>query len=122
LVSPDVCRFVDWAEACVTHPLVTFEYLAEHSRHQDIEDTAARARIADAYLEPWSALFSPDELTGALSRSPLVAVFAYAVGARGLRSPEFLKNPTIARYFRSLSRRMYREAVQLRQRSEPCHA
>jgi hypothetical protein len=122
LVSAEGCRFLDWAQACVTHPLITFEYLAEHSRHRDFGTATAEAQIAATYREPWSGLLAPGEFARAHSRSPLVAIFAYAVGTRGFGSPEFFENPAVASYFRSLTRRMYREAVQLRGRSEPCLA
>src|SRR3984885_3032354 len=31
IVSSTGCCFLDWAEGCIAHPLVTFEYLREHS-------------------------------------------------------------------------------------------
>jgi Phosphotransferase enzyme family len=120
LISPDGCVFLDWAEGCVTHPLITFEYLREHSRRYHIQDAGITETIAAAYLQPWEAFFSPADLARGLSVSSLVAVFAYAVGGRTWRSPEPLQNPAVVGYLRSLTRRMHREAAEIKQRSELC--
>jgi Phosphotransferase enzyme family len=120
LISPDGCVFLDWAEGCVTHPLITFEYLREHSRRHHTHNGAVTETITAAYLEPWEASFSRTDLARGLPASALVAVLAYAVGGRTWLSPEPLQNPAVAGYLRSLTRRMYREATQIRQRSEPC--
>jgi Phosphotransferase enzyme family len=120
LISPDGCVFLDWAEGCVTHPLITFEYLREHSRRHHIQDAGITETIAAAYLQPWEAFLSPADLARGLCVSSLVAVFAYAVGGRTWCSPEPLQNPTLAGYFRSLTRRMYREGAEIKQRSELC--
>ncbi len=69
LVSPDRCIFLDWAEGCVTHPVITFEY---------------------------------------------------AVAGDGWRTLDPVSNSALASYFRSLTRRMYRDAVRAGERSELC--
>jgi hypothetical protein len=120
LISPGGCVFLDWAEGCVTHPLITFEYLREHSRRHHIEDAGASEKIAAAYVQPWQPFFSPADLARGLSVSSLAAVLAYAVGGHTWCSPESLGNPTLAGYLRSLTRRMHREAVRIRERGELC--
>jgi hypothetical protein len=120
LVSEDRCVFVDWAEGCVTNPLLTFEYLREHLSRSGIEEPAAGERLAAAYLRPWESFHSPVDLRRARELSPLIAVFAYAVANDSWRSLDFSANPTLAGYYRSLMRRMYRESIQVAQRSEPC--
>jgi hypothetical protein len=57
LVSPARCVFLDWAEACVTNPFITFEYLAEHLRQSNIADARGCERAATAYLRPWQSFF-----------------------------------------------------------------
>ena len=120
LVSEDRCVFLDWAEACVTNPLVTFEYLREHMTRSRIEKPVASECLIAAYLRPWASFYSPEELRRALALSPLVAVFAYAVANDSWRSPDLVRDARRAGYFRSLTRRMYREAIGAAERSEPC--
>lgn len=110
VVTAGRCVFLDWAEACVTHPLVTFEYLREHARRCHLHD-AASVRMTAAYLQPWKPLLSPADLAQALAVSPLVAVFTYAVATSGSHSPEARRRPAQPGYLRSLTRRMHREAV-----------
>jgi len=120
LVSEDRCVFLDWAEACVANPLLTFEYLREHMARSGIGKPAAGECLATAYLRPWASFYSPDELRRALALCPLIAVFAYAVANDSWRSVDPVHNPRLAAYFRSLTRRMYREAIRVAERSELC--
>ncbi len=122
LVSADRSVFLDWAEGCVTNPLITFEYLREHLRRNQMNDKNAITDIANAYVRPWKSCLSPDALKQGTVLSPLVAVFAYAVGINTWRSPESRGNAVVAGYFRSLTRRMYREAVQIVEGRVPCPA
>ncbi len=111
LVSPSRCVFLDWAEACVSNPLVTFEYLREHARRTFTHDATASVRMTTAFLRPWATLLSPDDLAQALNVSPLIAVFTYAVAGNGWRSPETLRSVVRSGFLRSLTRRMHREAI-----------
>jgi thiamine kinase-like enzyme len=120
LVSQDRCVFVDWAEACVTNPLITLEYLRQHLGRSALQETLAVDRVTAAYLRPWTSFHSLDDLRRALTFSPLVAVFVYAVSSDSWRSPDSIHKPTLASYFRSLTRRMYREAMIAAERSELC--
>lgn len=120
LVSQDRCVFVDWAEACVTNPLFTLEYLRQHLGRSALQETPAVERVTAAYLRPWMSFHSLDDLRRALTFSPLVAIFVYAVSSDSWRSPDAIHKPTLAGYFRSLTRRMYREAMSAAERSELC--
>ena len=120
LVSPDRCVFLDWAEGCVSNPFLTFEYLRQHIERSTLEGPAVGARINAAYLRPWQAFFSSEELHRAMAIAPLVAVFAYAVANDRWRLPETIRDAAAAGYLRSLTRRMYREAIQVAERSERC--
>jgi hypothetical protein len=121
LVSPRKCCFLDWAEGCVAHPFVTFEFLREHWRRGSHGPEALTDRLVRAYLEPWQSFLSPDVLADAMSISPIVAVFACAVNLN-VRSPQVPSNPGAAGYFRALARRTYREATKLATRSDSCLA
>jgi hypothetical protein len=120
-ISRDRCVFLDWADGVVTNPLVTCEYLLEHFRRSRPNDRAGMARIRTAYLRPWQAFLSPAELEDAMAFSSLIAVFAYALQANVWRSagaPNLMR----ARYLRSLTRRMFREASERTRRSHRCLA
>jgi hypothetical protein len=112
--------FLDWAEASVTSPLTTFEYLRESARRGQIRGPGALDRINAAYLRPWRAVLSADHLGEALVLSPLIAVFAYALACDSCHDQPAPVSPERARYLRSLARRMYREAAHQVQEREPC--
>jgi hypothetical protein len=120
IVSPQRCVFLDWAEACVTNPVITLEYLRRHMERCGIEEPAADSRITAAYLRPWASFFSPDDLRRAIAAAPPVAVFLHAIAGEVWRTLDPSSNPVLAAYFRSLTRRMYREAVVTAERSERC--
>jgi hypothetical protein len=121
LISPARSVFLDWAEGCVTNPLVTFEYLHEHARRAQIQDPASE-KITAAYLRPWHSFHSSRNLARGMTVSPLVAVFVYAVAGKAWCSPDTVHNPRRSAYLRSLSRRMYREATKAVEGSEQCVA
>lgn len=118
LVAHHRCVFLDWAEACLTNPILTFEYLREHMQRIITNDATASVRIATAYLRPWKSLVPPDDLAKALTLSPLIAVFMHALASSAWRSVEMHDSSAQAAYFRSLTRRMYREARPRSQRAE----
>jgi len=120
LVSAERCVFLDWAEGCVSNPLVTFEYLREHFRRSAVEKPSAVARLTAAYVRPWTSFCSPDDLRRALAVSPLVAAFVYAISSEAWRKPDSILDQELAGYFRSLTRRMYREAIHAAAGSELC--
>jgi hypothetical protein len=114
IVSADGCVFVDWAEAHVGSPWLSFEYLLEHFRHRFGTDVAFETRLAGSFSTPWRELLSGETVAEALALAPLVAVFAYAAGNDAWKDQDRLKDAKVAGYFRGLARRMNREAVQFR--------
>ncbi|MGA9883509.1 MAG: hypothetical protein WBQ34_07310 [Candidatus Acidiferrales bacterium] len=120
LVTKDRCTFLDWAEGSVASPLLTFEYLREHTARNGIAQAAAGDRLLSAYLRPWKPLYALADLRRAAVLSPLIAAFAYGVVNDSWRSIDPNSNPRLAGFYRSLARRMYREAIEVAQRSESC--
>ena len=120
LVTQEHCVFLDWAEACVTNPVITFEYLRRHMERNRVEEPAADARITTAYVRPWESLLSPEDLRRAIAAVPPVAVLVHAVAGDAWCTLDPVSNPALAGYFRSLTRRMYRDAVLAAERSERC--
>ncbi|MGH9734221.1 MAG: phosphotransferase [Candidatus Acidiferrales bacterium] len=117
VVSDDRCVFLDWAEGCVANPALTFEYVRVHMRRCGIDHPTAVERLASAYLRPWTAFYAPEKLKETLALAPLLAVFAFAVSTDSWRAVDPAVTPALAGYFRALTRRMYREAIQAAGRS-----
>ena len=120
LVSDDPCVFLDWAEAAVGPPFLTFEYLMEHFRRSCPTSVHRSAELSQHYANHWKPYAADSILWRYLTVSPLVAVFANAVGNDTWRNPARLAKPQTAGYFRALTRRMAREAHILAQGSPLC--
>jgi Phosphotransferase enzyme family len=110
LVNADRCIFLDWSEACVAHPFLTFQFLLEHVRRFHPHDPSWAEALLSSYLEPWSLLFPPDDITQALAVTPLLAAYAHAAFAGSWRESGSLRHATQSAHLRSLTRRMRREA------------
>ncbi len=119
-VSGDRCTFIDWAEAAIGHPFLTFQYLLEHLTRLRPDHANRRQELASVYASQWERFAPPSAVSRALELTPLAAVFAYAVSAGTWREPETFARPRAAGYFRSLVRRMRREANALENRSLEC--
>lgn len=120
IVSEGGCIFLDWAEAYVGHPFFSAEYLLQHFRREISADTALESDLVNAYKAPWYRLVSPDLMGDALALTPLAAVFAYAAGTGAWKDEERLRDPRTRAYFRSLARRMNREAIRFIERRPAC--
>ena len=120
LVGPQRCIFIDWAEAHVSHPFLTFEYLISHLRKDYSTLTRFEEAIRSSYAERWQSVSSSEGISEAFLFSPLVAVFAYAVAGNSWRDPERLKIPQVPGFLRGLTRRMKREADSVPRRRVEC--
>jgi len=120
LICADGCVFLDWAEACVGHPFLSFDYLLQHFRRAIGTDIASESQLIEAYKAPWRQLLSDDLICQGLALVPLTAVFAYAAGTGAWKDEERMRDPKMAGYLRSLARRMNREAIQLVERRSSC--
>jgi hypothetical protein len=110
LVSTRGCIFLDWAEAYVGNPFLTFQYLLEHFRRMGGYDSSQESELVESYVAPWLRILSREVIDAALAVSPLLAVFAYATATGLLNDDERLEDAQFAGYLRSLVRRMDREA------------
>jgi len=120
IISSDRCAFLDWAEAYVGPPFFSFEYLLQHFRREICADAALESQFLQAYMAPWRQLLAEGLLGEALALAPLAAVFAYAVGTSARKDMGKLRDPETSAYFRSLARRMNREAIQVVERRPAC--
>jgi Phosphotransferase enzyme family len=106
IANQDHCVFLDWAEGCVGHPLLTFQYLLEHLRKIPRHGRYRERAVISSYVGSWRRLFPSDEIARALALTPLVAVFSYAAVSETWRETGRLQHPRTAAYLRSLTRRM----------------
>jgi len=120
ICSPTGCVFLDWAEAFVGHPFLTFQYLLEHFRRTLGPDYSQETQLVARYVSPWRAFVSESDIRRALEVAPLVAAFAYATGNDLWKDAGKLEVTRTAGYLRSLTRRMEREAQVLLEGSVSC--
>jgi hypothetical protein len=120
LVSLNRCVFLDWAEACVGHPFLTFEYLLENLRRLRPFDQSWQTKLLSAYMDQWRFFVEPEALVEAIATTPLLAVFVYALSGESWRDPARLRDSSAASHLRSLVRRMKREAQTLAARRVSC--
>jgi aminoglycoside phosphotransferase (APT) family kinase protein len=118
LVEGDRCVFIDWAEAHVGHPFLTFEYLLAHLRMVRPTLTMREDSLREAYTACWQSTLCSADIERGLQLSPLIAVYASAISSNSWRDPERLAVPQVPGYLRSLTRRMSQESGKLHQRQD----
>jgi hypothetical protein len=116
VVGRDHCVFLDWSDAFVGHPFLTFQYLLEYLRKANLQDNSWECALLSTYAHHWQPFASPGEIARALECAPLLAVYAYAASGNAWCDPDLRSRPEIAGCLRSLARRMKREANRLRER------
>jgi aminoglycoside phosphotransferase (APT) family kinase protein len=120
IVGPERCLFIDWAEAHVGHPFLTFEYFLAHLRKDYPQVAPFATEFRACYSHAWGSIASPEQIAEIYLYSPLIAVYAYAARSHVWRDSERRKVPGFQGYLRSLTRRMKREADLLQQRRVEC--
>jgi hypothetical protein len=119
VISGDRAVFLDWAETYWGHPFLSFAYLIEHFRRR-YSDTAVESKLRTAYAGPWEAVWPAAKVSDALAIAPLVAAFGYAIASPSWQARETLQDARVASFFRSMARRMHREAKLIEQGRETC--
>jgi hypothetical protein len=101
-------RVLDWGDSSVSHPfaslVATFRFLEE--RNGITNGSPWRARIRDAYLEPWGS-----GLTDVFELAVRVGTFAHAMAA--IRQRVALKGAARARFDQDLAIRLRRAVLQV---------
>lgn len=120
LVSNAHCVFLDWAEAYVGPPMLSFQYLLEQRRRLHGADAASETALVSLYTRRWKRFVSPRQIVTTLRAAPLLAVFAYAAAGLAWRNPGLDWRPEKAGYLRSLVRRLKREADKRRTDNRAC--
>jgi len=109
LASPDQCVFLDWAEAYVGPPFLTFQYLIEHLSQTKQQGLIGSQLLVDHYFSNWLGCVSRVAVTSGQRLMPLLAVFACAT-ASDWSEALLSRDERFLGYLRSLTRRMQREA------------
>jgi len=78
LVAGRRCKFLDWAEAAVGNPFLSYQYLHQHFLRADLGKDG-EGLLLNAYLDRWATLLESAAVRTALRLTPLIAVFAYAL-------------------------------------------
>lgn len=78
LVDGERIVFFDWTDAALAHPF--FDLITMFRELPDLP--GARERVRDAYLEPWTDLFSPERLRAAFALAMQVAPLYHALSYR----------------------------------------
>jgi hypothetical protein len=104
------CVFIDWAEAYIGNPFLTFEQLRVHVERAGEPASSWVPRLRAVYTRSWFDLISEPKIDRAFVLAPLLAVATYLYG-RGdwLHTPR-RDDPALQSYARSLGRHMYRAA------------
>jgi hypothetical protein len=118
-LSAERCVFLDWAEGCLGPPFLTLEYLIEFLRKVGLGLPEHEQHLRRSYARCWGAVASPAQISEAMQFAPSLAVFSYAVSSAAWESPELTREIRIAKYLRSLTRRLCKELERLR-RPELC--
>jgi len=114
IVSPQRSAYLDWAEACVGFPFITFEYLVQAFRRTLGHGQPAEPALVGAFLSAWEGVLSRREVRKAWRLTPALAVVAYAVRCMSASEPYLSTVPRVANYLRTLLRKLKRELWNLR--------
>ena len=68
--------FLDWAEAFVGHPFLTFGYLREHCRRTFGQEQPQEMQLLENYAFSWRAFVSGDQIRRALNLTPLSSPYS----------------------------------------------
>ena len=105
LLGADRCVFIDWAQASVGHPFITFENLCSQFA-QDHEVRNLVPRIRKAYLEAWDARLLGERHRQALASVPLVTLATLLCCRREWLTGSQKRRSSSQSYARVLARQM----------------
>jgi hypothetical protein len=98
--------FLDWAETSVGHPFFSLAHLLEHRRAYVRNPSDWDEHLVPTYLAEWMKHWSFSNPNRILCLAVFLAVFAHAVSTDGWRDGSAVRDPRMAGYYRSLTRRM----------------
>lgn len=110
LLTPSGPVFIDWAEACVSLPLITGEYLWNRMAVESPERRSWQPALREAYFSRWLQAFDAGVVDRAKELLPAFSVLAVAMFYHQRESHG--SSPYDA-YLRSLARKLKRELEKL---------
>jgi Ser/Thr protein kinase RdoA (MazF antagonist) len=119
LVGDEGCVFVDWANAGVGNPFVTYEQL----RIQLAQERSTQAwvpRLTEIYQEVWRLMLPNCQIECAFTLVPIISAASYLYSRKDWITAEHGHNPQLQSYARSLVRQMERAAQAIELNHERC--
>jgi Phosphotransferase enzyme family len=113
------CRFIDWSEAYIGNPFVSFQHLLLLNTGELKETNDLR--LKQAYRRAWMGLLDPAQINAAFALMPLLAVASYLYGRGDWLRSSRRNDPQRQSYARSLARHMDRAAQAPELKKVLCH-
>lgn len=112
IVSENRCAYLDWAEAYVGFPFLSFEYLLQSFRRFFGSGLAREHELVDTYLSLWESVVPHHVVRDSWAVTPVLAVFVYFLRCIDRCEAEILSVPGRVEYLSFLLRKLKRESVQ----------
>jgi hypothetical protein len=111
LVADERCVFVDWCEAYVGNPLVTFEHLLLLNQIEDpTQKASCDQRLRETYRAAMSKMCDRRAVDAGFAYMPLLAAGSTILGRRGWLRTSERNDPRRQAYVRGIARHMDRVA------------
>jgi hypothetical protein len=114
------CVLIDWCEAYVGNPFITFEQLCVHAVRKADSPSAWRQSLADSYRTCWREVLTEKQIDRALELTSLICVLSYLYGRGDWLHSSRRNEPEFQSYMRSLARHMDRIAGRSNQPEVVC--
>jgi hypothetical protein len=112
LLEGEKCVFIDWAEAYIGNPLLTFERLMVHLAKVSEDAAMWVPQLKKIYKRQWQDRLSVPAIDRAFAVAPLLAVATYLYGTGSWVRSSRRNELAFQKHARSLARHMYRAAQQ----------
>lgn len=99
--------FIDWAEAGVGNPFLTFQQLVQHVV-RDGENSGWEAALRDTWKAKWLAILSEHQINRAFALTPLLTMASYLYGRGDWLTSSRRDEPNFQGFARTLARYMDR--------------
>lgn len=119
LVGPRGCVFIDWANAAIGNPFVTFEQLRAQLE-QENDASAWLPLLTETYCQSWLEALSRRQIECALAIAPLIAAMAYLFDQWKRLGSERSSEPKFQSYVRGLARQIDHAACEIESRQAKC--
>lgn len=119
LVGPRGCVFIDWANAAIGNPFVTFEQLRAQIE-QENDACIWLPMLTDIYCRSWLGILSRRQIECAFAIVPPIASMAYLFDQWKRLGSERRSEPKFQSYVRGLARQMDRAACNIELRRSRC--